>query len=300
MYRIVWKASAGMWAALLLMVSGVAWGQTQVSLKTQSKLVDFSSAAFTKPLQTGISLPPTCTVGQMFFNTSAAAGQNIYGCASTNIWTLQSGGSSGSGGSGSGLTIQSGTTTVGTRSILSMSPGLGTIFSLNDTGTAIALQASVDTAIVETLAASQSGSALYCNSSSGSGAAYTCSMNPSLIAYTTGMVIHWKPDVNSTGGATSLAIDAQGAVAVKLADGATDPGPNDLVAGRMQEIWYDGARFRLMAMPLPEGALGEAQPACSATTRGRTWFVAGSTGVKDSFSVCAKDASNNYAWRALY
>src|ERR1700742_3272060 len=140
-----------MWAALLLMVSGVAWGQTQVSLKTQSKLVDFSSAAFTKPLQTGISLPPTCTVGQMFFNTSAAAGQNIYGCASTNIWTLQSGGSSGSGGSGSGLTIQSGTTTVGTRSILSMSPGLGTIFSLNDTGTAIALQASVDTAIVETL-----------------------------------------------------------------------------------------------------------------------------------------------------
>ena len=37
----------------------------------------------------GSSLPATCTVGQLFFNTSATAGQNIYECAATNVWTQQ-------------------------------------------------------------------------------------------------------------------------------------------------------------------------------------------------------------------
>lgn len=42
----------------------------------------------------GASLPAACTVGQMFFLTGVTAGQNVYGCTSTNTWTLQSGGSS--------------------------------------------------------------------------------------------------------------------------------------------------------------------------------------------------------------
>ncbi len=42
------------------------------------------------------------------------------------------------------------------------------------------------------------------------------------------------------------------------------------------------------------------QPACSATTRGTFWVTQGGGGVKDNVEVCAKDASNNYAWRTIY
>ncbi len=40
---------------------------------------------------TGIlaTIPATCTVGQIAFITNAAAGQNIYECAATNVWTQQ-------------------------------------------------------------------------------------------------------------------------------------------------------------------------------------------------------------------
>lgn len=43
--------------------------------------------------------PPTsnCQVGQLCFDTAAAAGSNIYACTSQNVWTLSSGGGGGSG-----------------------------------------------------------------------------------------------------------------------------------------------------------------------------------------------------------
>lgn len=40
----------------------------------------------------GTTLPSTCTVGRLFFDTDATAGSNVYGCTSTNTWTLQGGG----------------------------------------------------------------------------------------------------------------------------------------------------------------------------------------------------------------
>src|SRR5277367_2926537 len=99
MHRVVW----------MLVVAVVAAGQTLVDLKTQSKSVDFSQTNFTKPFQTGSTLPSLCSVGQMFFSTSATAGQNIYGCVSTNIWALQAGGSGGGGGGGGpGVTVRGG------------------------------------------------------------------------------------------------------------------------------------------------------------------------------------------------
>ena len=44
----------------------------------------------------GASNPGICSVGQVFYNTAATAGQNLYGCTATNTWT-QLGGSGGSG-----------------------------------------------------------------------------------------------------------------------------------------------------------------------------------------------------------
>jgi hypothetical protein len=43
-----------------------------------------------------------------------------------------------------------------------------------------------------------------------------------------------------------------------------------------------------------------AKPTCDAAARGTQWFTQGTTGVKDTLEVCAKDAGNSYAWRTLY
>jgi hypothetical protein len=54
----------------------------------------------------------------------------------------------------------------------------------------------------------------------------------------------------------------------------------------------------------PEGALRNlpfgGQPACDATTRGTLWHTQGAAGVKDAVSVCAKDATEAYAWRVIF
>ena len=77
--------------SLLLWAAFVATGegQTSVDLRTQSKNVDFSGAASTKPMQVGGSLPSTCALGQFFFLTSAPAGSNVYACDVVNVWTLE-------------------------------------------------------------------------------------------------------------------------------------------------------------------------------------------------------------------
>lgn len=47
------------------------------------------------------SLPATCTIGMIFFDSDATAGVNLYGCTASNTWTLLGDGS-GSGGSAAG------------------------------------------------------------------------------------------------------------------------------------------------------------------------------------------------------
>jgi hypothetical protein len=77
--------------AVMAAVVGCGMAQTQVDLRTQTKSVDFSAATSTKPMQTGTSLPATCSIGAMFLNSSAPAGQNVYACTAVNAWTLQGG-----------------------------------------------------------------------------------------------------------------------------------------------------------------------------------------------------------------
>ena len=48
---------------------------------------DASGAATTKPAKTGAALPATCGVGEVFFNSSASPGANLYLCAAANSWT---------------------------------------------------------------------------------------------------------------------------------------------------------------------------------------------------------------------
>ena len=79
--------------ALLVLVclAGGLRGQTQVDLRTQTKDVDFSGAVSTTPWKVGTVLPATCSVGQVFFNTTAPAGQNVYLCTVVNSWTAMAG-----------------------------------------------------------------------------------------------------------------------------------------------------------------------------------------------------------------
>jgi hypothetical protein len=85
-----------LWTGLIC----TAESQTLVDLRTQSKSIDFSAAASTKPMQTGSSLPSTCAVGQFFFLTTAAAGSNVYACNPANTWTVE----------GNGLSVNASTT----------------------------------------------------------------------------------------------------------------------------------------------------------------------------------------------
>jgi hypothetical protein len=151
-----------------------------------------------------------------------------------------------------------------------------------------------------TASSTRSGTSLLCASASASATAYTCSMSPTLPVYQTGVVLNWRPDVAGTGGATTIKIGALAAVSLKLADGSTDPGAADIVAGQIYPIWFDGTAFRMITSNPVVAQSAVARPACSVSLRGRLWHVFGATNVKDSVSVCAKDATNTYDWRVLY
>ncbi len=58
---------------------------------------DASGAAASKPAKSGSVLPVTCGVGEQFFNTGSAAGQNLYLCSPANTWTQITGGATGTG-----------------------------------------------------------------------------------------------------------------------------------------------------------------------------------------------------------
>ena len=70
----------------LFLLTPVAPAQTMVNLGRQSRNVDFSQAPFTRPVQTGSTLPATCTVGDLYFHTDVEAGKNLYGCTGANTW----------------------------------------------------------------------------------------------------------------------------------------------------------------------------------------------------------------------
>ncbi len=284
----------------VILVLGIAslplGAQTQVDLRTQSRNVDFGTAASTRPMKTGAELPATCTTGEMFFKADAAAGSNLYGCVAANTWSLQAGG-----GGGTGLvTVQSEGVTVGARNTQNFAAGPGLVNALTDTGARVNIQQNVDTAVVQTRAGAQSGATLLCAPASGSSSAYRCSMSPTLTAYTTGMVLYWRPDVTGGGTGVTLDVDTLGAASVKLADGTTDPASGDIIGGELYPVWYDGTGFRLLTPPQGATAKAAARPACSAALRGRVWRTEGGSGVKDEVAVCAKDAAGAFAWRVLY
>ncbi|HKD08434.1 MAG TPA: hypothetical protein VKB79_21215 [Bryobacteraceae bacterium] len=208
-----------------------ATGQTLLDLSTQVK-------PSTKPVKTGSALPSTCNPGDLFLFSGAAPGSNIFACLASGSWTPQTG-------QPGALSIQSNGTPVGNETVQNYIGGNGLIYALSDTGTRVDMVNMIDPAVVLTHSVAQSGRDLLCQSAGGSTQTYTCHMSPSLTAYQPGMQLNWIPDVSS-GGAATLAIDGLPPLSVKMPDGATDPPPGSLPAGRLAQIWYDGTLFRLV------------------------------------------------------
>jgi len=75
---------------LLIALAGAASmvGQTtKVDLRHQISNVDFTEMPWTKPVKLGVSLPATCSVGELFFRTSGDGGLVLHACTSPNTWT---------------------------------------------------------------------------------------------------------------------------------------------------------------------------------------------------------------------
>ena len=86
------KRTLAIWA---LTAAEVMAQSTVTGSKTMQGSWDASGATATKPAKSGAALPSTCNIGEFFFNTAAAAGQNLYLCASANTWTQVTSGVSG-------------------------------------------------------------------------------------------------------------------------------------------------------------------------------------------------------------
>jgi hypothetical protein len=221
-------------------------GQTRVDIERQGKGVSHLSPPFVSPIRVGESLPADCTVGDLFFKTTAQPGNNIHVCHENGSWLPQ-----GSGGQGSVEIIHQGQS-LGVRPAINFIPGAGVQYVVTDTGSRIDVQQSLDTAYLMTKYLAQSGEVHYCASASDSGTAYTCAMQPALTAMTRGMTIHWVPDVTNSAGGITLSVDALGPHPVTLADGLTIPRAGDFRQGHLYPLWYDGSVFRVAQVPSTE------------------------------------------------
>jgi hypothetical protein len=273
--------TAALWAAS-------AAAQTRIDLQRQTRNIDFTEAEYTKPFRAGAALPGTCAPGEFFFLSAAASGENLYACTAADRWEAQ--------GRATLLHIEGADTLTGTRDTVNFLAGPGLMNVTLDAERKVNVQYAANTAVLLTRAGHQSGESLLCESSGGSGNAYSCHMNPTLETYKRGMVVHWVPDADGTGGATTLAVDILDAHPVKLADGVSDPAAGDIVAGTLYPVWFDGMAFRLAKHPATKS--GE-RPACAAEMRGRLWLSMGDAGIKDSVAICVRDAAQAWVWEVL-
>lgn len=79
-------------ASEIAVANGGGGGDPTISVADTFRITGKTATA---PMKVGTSLPGTCTTGDLFYKSDATAGQNIYGCTNTNVWTLQAGSGAG-------------------------------------------------------------------------------------------------------------------------------------------------------------------------------------------------------------
>ena len=90
----------------------------------------------------------------------------------------------------------------------------------------------------------QTGQQIYA-ADAGSTDAYVISLQPPLMAYITGMVIHFKANTANTG-ACSLNVNNLGAKSIKKMHDQ-DPGDGQIEAGQIVTVVYDGTNFQMQS-----------------------------------------------------
>jgi hypothetical protein len=96
-------AGITLWAGLLSAQTAINGG------RTVKGAWDASGAVSTKPAKAGAATPGACSSGEIFFNTGASGGQNLYLCQPDNVWTQLSAGGGGGIGANESNTFGSGT-----------------------------------------------------------------------------------------------------------------------------------------------------------------------------------------------
>lgn len=107
----------------------------------------------------------------------------------------------------------------------------------------VGTQISINPAVTQTLANDQSGAAVYGRSITGTDA-YAVAMNPSVTAYTRGMVIRLDPDTANLGVAT-IAVDGLAVTSILNRAGAA-LADGDIPANRGTLIYYNGTTFNVV------------------------------------------------------
>ncbi len=79
----------------------------------------------------------------------------------------------------------------------------------------------------------------------GTGTAFTSTCSPTM-TYTTGKIAGLLPNVDCTGGATTVNFDGLGTKSLKLANGTTDPYAGACTANSLALVQYDGTLFRIV------------------------------------------------------
>ncbi|MEM3038637.1 MAG: hypothetical protein QXE45_04500 [Thermoplasmata archaeon] len=94
---------------------------------------------------------------------------------------------------------------------------------------------------------------------------------------------------------------ATGEIVIANDPNAATPGKGDhtvLIGGaNITDSWIAG-NVHMKSVLLNE--TNAAKPPCDLPRRGMLWFTQGGSGVKDSLEVCAKDATDTFAWRTIF
>lgn len=188
----------------------------------------------------------------------------------------------GSGGGGGGaLSIQSGGTALGPAATLNIVGGTGVNCVPQVNAGVMTFQCNADTSYLASKVNLQgSTNPQICTSSSANGAVYTAACASTLSAYAAKQTLFWYADVTNTSTAATLNIDTLGTIAMVRQDG-TSLAINDIKAGALYRIWYDGTNIRVVEAGLAAGSSGGAttmrglfssRGVCGAGQTGNTFY----------------------------
>lgn len=232
------------------------WSKTKFSICGYSKTVAARVTVATKPVVPVAGEIVVVTDALNGTTCTLAGGVSNNTCqydSGTKSWVVIGGGGGGGGGfdgilsgtnKGQTLVVHDGSTLspAGTGAITANA--YSGVLPLANGGTNAINAANARTNLsVFSKAENQSGAGLVCSSATASDT-YTCTMTPTLTAYTTGMIVNFRATAAANVGAASLAIDGLAAISILKYDGSA-LADNDIVTNAWYALTYDGTNFRL-------------------------------------------------------